>query len=182
MQFSDVARSTRQIISLEFEDRDLDIQASVSSIKQDMLNRGVYHSTMTAQSFSAFFNAEFQQRINSIAERFLWALRSEGASAEADGTAAGHALFRVLAQEQLTRLLTSYDSYTEPVVKPLQGDHPRQIREQLVERMANYLRRTDLAVELEYKASVTAQKEVLVLRPTIYGVGIDLKELWRRFF
>ena len=125
MQFAYVASSTRQIVALEFEDRDREIQAGVVGIKQDMLNRGLFHSTMTAQSLSAFFNAEFQQRINLIAERALWALRSEGASAEVDGAPAGQALFRNLAQEQLTRLLASYDSCVEPVVKPLQFNHDR---------------------------------------------------------
>ena len=182
MQFSEIESSVREILKLDFDERDREIHASVLGIKQEMINRGLIVSTMSAQSLAEFFFAEFKVRIDSIAERSLWALRSDDAMVDLNGVPAGRALFQTLANDQLTRLLTAYDSYVAPIVAPLQSNMPVQIRDRLVERTSGYMRRIDLAVDLEYKSHAGAAKEVLTLRPTIYGVGVDLKELWKRFF
>jgi hypothetical protein len=53
------------------------------------------------------------------------------------------------------------------------------------QKMENLLRKNNLYIELEYKACNEAKllgKDILILSPTIYGVGVDLRELWARMF
>ena len=124
MQFSEIESGIREILKLDFDERDREIHASVLGIKQEMINRGLMKSTMTAQSFSDFFFEEIKARIDSIAERSLWALRSDGAMIDLSGVPAGHAMFQTLAHEQLTRLLSAYESYVAPIVAALQSNMP----------------------------------------------------------
>ena len=183
MQFDEFSSQVRAILALEFSSRDRDIQSSVTGVKQQMNARGVLHSTIAIQSLADFFVAEFRARINLIAEHAISALRSDGATIQISSEAqAGLALFRLLATEQLEVTRRAYDGSTEAILTSLQSKMPDQIRTEMVERMDDLMKKLDLAVELEYKLSVSPTKELLTLRPTIYGVGIDLKELWKKYF
>lgn len=183
MQFNELSSQVQEILALEFSSRDRDIQSSVTGVKQKMNARGLLQSTVTIQSFADFFVAELRARLNLIADHVISALRSDGASSPGStGAPAGLALFRSLAAEQYEIMQKAYDGSAEAIVTSLQSNMPDQIRNEMVEKMNELMKKLDLAVELEYKLSANPSKEVLTLRPTIYGVGIDLKELWKKFF
>ena len=183
MKFDEFSLHAQQILSLEFSSRDRDIQSGVTSVKQNLNTRGLLHSTMTLQSLAEFFLAEFQARLELVAEHAISGLRSEGASSPGStGVAVGVELFRSVAKEQLAALRNAYDESAKTVVASLQSNMPDQIRTDLIERMDTHMQKRILSVELEYKLAANRPNEMVTLRPTIYGVGIDLKQLWKRFF
>lgn len=182
MTFDEAMPTIRQILSIDFGDRDRDIASGVARIKDEMSGRGLMNSTITLRSLSEFFLAEFKARVDSIAERSLWAMRLTGAQDPGGDLPRGVALFRSIADEQFNHLLATHDGSASTVVASLQSNMPADLRNDMTERMSQHLARSLLAVELEYKAAAAAPSEVLALRPTIYGVGIDLKVLWKRFF
>lgn len=183
MKFDDYSLQVQKILRQEFNGRDRDIQTSVTLVKQKTNARGILHSTTTVQALADFFLAEFRARANLIAEHAISALRSDGASTLGNNEIpAGLALFRVLATRQVEVILAAYDDAVKIIITSLQSNMPDQIRSEIVERINELTQKLDLSVELEYKLSENPSKEVLTLRPSIYGIGIDLKELWKRFF
>ena len=59
---------------------------------------------------------------------------------------------------------------------------PKEIRDHILARMTSHQERNALIVELDYKtASEKGPKEILVLKPGIWGMNVDLKELWNRY-
>ena len=183
MKFEEFSVHAHQILALEFTGRDRDIQSGVTGVKQKLNARGALHSTMTVQSLAEFFLAEFEARLQLVAELISSALRSDDASnLGITGAPVGVELFHSVAAEQLNAIRNAYDDSAKPVVASLQSNLSDQIRTDLIERMHTYMQKRSLAVELEYKLAANQPKEMLTLRPTIYGVGIDLKELWKKFF
>jgi hypothetical protein len=69
------------------------------------------------------------------------------------------------------------------IVASLQSNMPAQIRELLISRMNDHMKKNELTVEFEYRAyqSMESQNDILMLRPNISGIGVDLKELWNRY-
>jgi hypothetical protein len=183
MHFDDFSTHVRALLAVEFTSRDRDIQSSVTEVRQTMNARGVLNSTMTIQSLAEFYVAEFQARLDLIADHTIAALRSDGAlHAGGANVPAGLTLFRSLAASQLEQIRSAYDESVKPVVATLKSSMPDQIRDDLDRRLNSHVQKRDLAIQLEYRLSEGAPKEVLTLRPAIYGVGVDLKELWKRFF
>lgn len=183
MRFDEFSAHAQQILALEFTGRDRDIQSGVTVVKQKLNARGVLYSTMTVQSLAEFFLAEFEARLELVAEHAISALRTDDASIPGvTGASVGVELFRSVAAEQLDAIGKAYDGSAETVVASLQSNLPDQVRTDLIERMHTHMQKRGLAVELEFKLSANRPKEMLTLRPTIYGVGVDLKELWKKFF
>jgi len=183
LKFDQFSEHARQILTLEFAGRDREILSGVTSVKQNLNARGVLHSTMTIQSLAEFFLAEFDARLELVAEHSISALRSDDALiAGTTGSPVGVELFRSVAAEQFDAIRKAYDGSVETVVASLQSNLPSQIRTDFVEWMNTKMQKRGLAVELEYKLAANRPKELVTLRPTIYGVGIDLKELWKKFF
>ena len=169
MKFNEYSEVAHRILALEFTDRDRDIQAGVTCVKQQLNARGVLHSTMTVQSLAEFFLAEFEARLQHVAEHATSALRSDDASIPGStGAPVGVELFRSLAVEQLDVIRKAYDGSAEAVVASLQSNLPDQIRSNLLERMHTEMQKRGLAVEREYKLAVNQPREMLTLRPTIY--------------
>jgi hypothetical protein len=183
LKFDEFSTLVHQILELEFTGRDRDIQSGVTSVKQKLHARGVLNSTMTLQSLSDFFLAEFQARLDLVADHTMSALRTDGASVTGStGPPMGVELFRSLAREQIEAIRRAYDGSVEAIVASLQSNMPDQIRTDLIERLQTNMQKRGLVVELEYKLAANPSKELLTLRPTLYGVGIDLKEMWKKFF
>lgn len=183
MEFNIAEPMIRQVLLSEFRERDLEIASSVSGIKEQMHARGLGRSTMTLRSLSEFFVAEFKARLDSIADRCVWALRLAGAQDLKNGVPTGVALFQDEAREQLAHLEATHDRSADAVVSSLQNSNMiKELRNWMIERMKNHLERTEVALNLEYMAAADGPKEILALKPTFYGMSIDLKELWKRYF
>src|SRR5688572_27028614 len=67
MDFDTIEKYVRQILTLEFNDRDHEIQTNTTKVKSEMNARGLVNSTITLTNLSAFFLAEFNARIDLIA-------------------------------------------------------------------------------------------------------------------
>lgn len=183
MDFDTVEKYVRQLLTFEFGDRDHEIQTNVVIVKSEMNSRGLLNSTMTLTNLSAFFLAEFKARVNLIAQHAIGRVGTVKVAEGQDKTTKGIGLFRAIASEQYTHIEKSYDAAAASIVVTLLSGMPMEIREHMCQRMTAHMKKSELAVEYEYKtAEDTGPKEVFVLRPTIYGVGVDLKELWNRYF
>jgi hypothetical protein len=150
-------------------------------LKEEMNARGVLTSTMTLSQLSDFFIAEFKARCDLVAQH---AIGKIGAVKLSEGS--GRKLlefYRSASTDQLAKLTAKYDAIASPITSGLQSGMPKEIRETMVQRMRNHMQRNDLMIELEHKVATDAKStEVLVLKPTFYGMGVDLQALWKRYF
>lgn len=183
MDFDTTEKYVRQILDLEFGDRDQDILTNTTQVKSEMNARGLMNSSITLTNLSAFFLAEFAARIDLIAQHAIGRIGKMTVEKGKDKTTQGVQLFRAIATEQYRRIEKSYDAAAAPIVATLQSEMPTEIRRNLLQRMSTHVKKNELMVEFEYKTGKdTGPKEVFSLRPTIYGVSVDLKELWNRYF
>jgi len=78
-----------------------------------------------------------------------------------------------------------YDNSTSQIGDSLLGNHPTELKVSLQQRIDNSIVKNNLYVEFEFKAINHANfsgKEILTLTPNIYGIGVNLKELWSKHF
>ena len=183
MKFTEFEPYLHQILALEFGDRDHEIQINSTRLKEEMNARGMLHSTITLGNVADFLLAEFKARCGLVAEHVVGKLAVLKPADGSDKTSHGVPIFHSVATDQLAHIEKTYDSIAGPISVPLQSDMPAQIRQHLMQRMNDHRKKVELTVELECKAADSmGTKEVFALRPTFYGVGIDLKELWKKFF
>ena len=183
MDLATIEKYIGQITALEFSARDDEIATSSVSLIAEMGARGLLQSTITLSKFADFVNAEFSLRAELAAQYLLPRLSviTKSAAQEKQGDAV--TLYKSLATEQRIRLEACYDRFATPVTAALQSSMPAQIREQLLARMASTLKKHELVLEFECALAAGGQsKEILTLRPSIYGIGVDLKELWSKIF
>lgn len=182
MEFSEVETYVRQILALEFSDRDHEIQVNTTRVKANMVARGLMNSTITLNNLSDFFLAEFKARIDLVAKCAVEKTKALKPAKGHDKAIDSVALFKAIASEQFSGIESAYNENAAPIAASLQSGIPTQIRQQLTHRMNSHMKKNELTIEFEYKAAGNAgPKEILALRPTFYGVGIDLKELWNRY-
>ena len=181
MEYADFESMLTRILALEFGDRDHELDASALRLKEEMNARGVLTSTMTLGELSNFFVAEFKARCDLIAQH---AIGKIGTVKPAEGSGKTPLdLFRSESKDQLARLTAKFDAIASPIRSGLQGAMPDEIRRTMLQRMQDHMQRNDLMVELEHKAATAAKpNEIFALKPTFYGVGIDLRALWKRYF
>lgn len=183
MKFTDFEPYLRQILALEFRARDHEIQVNSTRLKQEMNARGVLNSTMTLTSLADFLVVEFKARCDLAAELSIGKLAVLKPIDGGNMTSHCVPTFCSIAVDQSTHIQNIYDEIACPIVSPLQSRMPDEIRQHLSQRMNDHAKKVALMVELECKAADSmGSKEVLILRPTLYGVGVDLKELWKKFF
>lgn len=183
MKFTEFEPYLRQILALEFGDRDHEIQVNSTRLKGETNARGILNSTVTLGNVADFLLAEFKARCGLVAEHVVGKLAVLKPPDGSDKTSHAVPIFRANATAQLAHIERTYDSIAEPIAASLQSAIPAEIRQHLMQRMNDHLKKVELTVELECKAvDSMGKKEVFALRPTFYGVSIDLKELWRKFF
>ena len=183
MEFSEIESYVRQILNLEFADRDQEIQINVRRVKADMAARGISTSTITLNHLAEFFLGEFRARVNLIADHAIRRIGIVKEQQANDATAQIVALYKQLASQQFVLIERAYEDGASTIQATLLSSMPEQIREVLSKRMTDYMMKNELTVEYESKAykDAESQKDILLLRPTFFGMGIDLKELWNRY-
>lgn len=183
MKLDEVKRYVLEILALEFADRDHEIQINVALVKADMAARGITISTITLTQLAAFFFEEFRARVDLIANHAIGKIGILRQQPENDATIQGVALYTQIAAEQFALINQAYEGSASTILASLQSNMPAQIRELLAKRMTDYMRKNELTVEFEYKASATTDppKDVLLLRPAFFGMGVDLKALWNTY-
>lgn len=181
MEFVDFESMLTRILALEFGDRDRELDTSAVRLKGKMNARGVLASTLTLQELSTFFVAEFKARCDLIAQHIIGKI---GTFKQTEASSKRWLdLFRSESEEQLARLAAKFEAIAAPISSSLQSAMPDEIRNVMLQRMRDHMQRNDLMIELEDKvATAMKPQEIFALKPTVYGVGIDLRALWRRYF
>ena len=183
MEFSEIESYVQQILTLEFADRDQEIDTNVLRVKSDMAARGISISTITLNQMAEFFLGEFRARVNLIADHAIRRIGTLTEQPGSDATAQVVSLYKQLASQQFAHIERAYEAGASTIQASLLSSMPEQIREVLSKRMSDYMKKNELTVEYESKAcrGSESQKDVLLLRPSFCGMGIDLKELWNRY-
>lgn len=183
MELDQIKRYIQEILALEFADRDHEIQVNVGRVKSEMAARGVTISTITLSQLAEFFLGEFRARVDLIANHVIGRIELLGQRQGSDATIQSVALYTKIAGEQFALIDQAYEGSALTILAPLQSNMPAQIRELLTKRMTDYMRKNELTVEFEYKAAAmtASQKDVLLLRPAFFGMGVDLKALWNTY-
>ncbi|AMC35034.1 hypothetical protein [Janthinobacterium sp. B9-8] len=183
MTFTEFELYLRQIMGLDFGDRNHEIQVNFVRLQEEMIERGMLNSTITLRKVADFFLAEFKARCCLVEAHVVGKLAVLKPADGGDKTSYVVPIFNSVVMEQHAFIEKTYDSIVEPITACLPGGMPAQIREQWVQRMNNHMKKASLTVEFECKAADSmGTKELFMLRPTIYGVGIDIKELLRKYF
>jgi hypothetical protein len=183
MDFDEIEKYVQEIVALEFADRNHEIQIAITRTKGEMAARGITNSTITLNHFAEFFLAEFKARVDFVASHAVGSIGKLNKKKNHDLTTNGVALYKQIASQQFTFVEQTYDSSASMILASLQGNMPAQIRELLIQRMNNHMKKKELTVEFEYSAyqSMDTQEDIFLLQPNISGIGIDLKELWNRY-
>lgn len=183
MELNEIKRYIREILAIEFADRDHEIQVNVGRVKSDMAARGVTISTITLSQLAEFFLGEFRARVDLTANHVIAKIELLGQLQGSDATMQSVALYAEIAHKQFALIDQAYEGSALTILASIQGNMPAQIRELLTKRMTDYMRKNELTVEFEYKASAMtdSRKEFLLLRPAFFGIGVDLKALWNTY-
>lgn len=183
MEFDDIRKYIQEIAALEFSDRDREIQIAITRLNGDMAARKIEKSTITLTQFAEFFLAEFKARLDFVASLAVGSIKKLKKEKGANVTTKGVTLFKEISSQQLKSVEQTYDSNAATILASLQSNMPAQIRELLIGRMNDHMKKNELTVEFEYRAyqSMESQNDILVLRPNISGIGVDLKVLWNRY-
>lgn len=185
MNFDEFNNYLVDISKLEFNERNYEIQQSVTKLKDEMNSRGILNSSVTLLHLSEFFGSEFIVRCEFIKNFIIGHAGKLDLTTNDDPVTKAKTYFQHLSTSEKHSIEAMYDGSATQVVDSLLGDHPKQLRDLLQQRIDNSIIKNNLYVELEYKVISDAKssgREILTLAPSLYGVGIDLKELWSRFF
>jgi hypothetical protein len=172
----------QEVSALEFSERDTGIQKAIVTERNSMNARNVLHSSMTLQAFADFFTAEFAVRCDFLKD-FVVSYRL--LNQEQDAMTAAKTLFQELSFQQRDSLKSAYLEVAKPIGEPLNSDFPRQIEEGLVAAIEYRIKKNNIYVEIAYQtmaASEAAGNSIAMLKPNFHGIGIDIEELWKRYF
>lgn len=185
MNFDEFNKYLVDISILEFQERNHEILQSVTRLKGEMNTRGMLDSSITLQLLSDFFCSEFIVRCDFLKNFIIDHVGKLDLTTCNDPVTKAKTFFQHLSFSEKNSLEAMYDGSASKVVGSLLGTHPTELRDLLQLRIDNSITKNNLYVELGFKSindAKSAGKEVLILTPSFYGIGIDLKELWGKFF
>jgi hypothetical protein len=186
VKFSELKMYLEEISALEFLARDFETTRLVARLKGELNSRGILISSITVQRLADFFYSEYEARSNFVMSFIISHAGKLDFGSEADLVTEAKTFFQSISKSVETKNKSIYDEAQSQIRSDLQNHTMlKEIDEGLMQKMENVLRKNNLYIELEYKACSEvkpAGKEVLLLRPSIYGIGVDLKELWAKIF
>ena len=174
-----------QVSALEFAERNEEIPRLVTLEKNSMNARGILNSTITLQAIADFFTAEFLARCDFLKTFIISHSNLLGRSGESDIVTEAKTLFQTCSFSERDSMKLLYTSSVKSISNGLQNEGMKnQIESGFVGSMEERIKKNNLYVEVAYQelsAASTVQKSVIILQPNIYGIGIDLVELWNRY-
>lgn len=174
-----------QLSALEFSERNAEIPRLITNEKNSMNARGILISTITLQAIADFFAAEFLARSDFLKTFIISHANLLGQSGGTDRVTQAKTLFQSCSFAERDSMKSLYTSSVKSIADGLQNEGMKnQIEKGLVSKMEERIKKNNLYVEVAYQelsAANEAQKRVMLLQPNIYGIGIDLVELWNRY-
>ena len=174
-----------QISALEFSERNAEIPRLVAQEKSAMNSRGVLYSSMTLQALAEFFAAEFLARCDFLKMFVISHPGLLGLNNEANIVTEAMTLFQNSSFTERDGMKTLYYSTIKSINESLSNEGMKnQIEIAFVKKMEERINKNNLYVEMAYQEIVVAnqtKKDIVMLQPNFYGIGIDLRELWSRY-
>ena len=173
------------ISKLEFNERNHEIQQSVTRLKGEMNSRGILNSSITLLHLSEFFGSEFIVRCEFIKNFIIGHAGKLDLTTSDDPVTKAKIFFQHLSASEKSSIEAIYDGSASQIAGSLLGNHPKELKDWLQQRVDNSIIKNNLYIELELKEINDAKssgKEVLTLNPNFYGIGVNLKELWSKYF
>jgi hypothetical protein len=175
-----------KISELEFAERNLEIPKLVTLEKSSMNERGFLISTITLQALADFFAAEFIARSDFLQTFVVSHSNLLDQGKKGDMVTEAKTIFQTISFSECESIKSLYISSIKEIARGLQNEGMKeQIELSCVNKMENRIKKNNLYVEVAYQeitAAIKVQKPLLMLQPNINGVGVDLVELWNRFF
>ena len=141
MKFTEFEPYLRQVLDLEFGDRNHEIQANSTRLKQEMSAREMLNSTIALGNLAEFLFVEFKARCSLVAEYIVGKLAVLKPTDGSDKTSDGVPIFRSIVTDQLAHIERIYDSIAGPIAASLQSGMPTEIRRDLIQRMNDCMKR-----------------------------------------
>lgn len=175
-----------EISKSEFSERNTEIPRLVSEQKNKMNSRGIPFSTETLKAVANFFAAEFNARCDFV-KSFLCSHSNMLSQNCDDIITEAKNLFQKVSFSERDRIKILYESSVKSIEDSLSNAKMKKdIKEQLISRMEQRIKKNNLYIELAYKEILAAKgnptNRWLLLQPNFSGIGIDLKEIWNKFF
>ncbi len=186
MNFDEFEYYLRSISDNEFSERNREIQRGVLSVKSEMNARGLMNSSITLSKMGEFFEAEYQLRCGFIAEFIIAQIGKIEIDVSHDPVTRAKTLFQNLAMEEAKKFESIYDESTKQIRGSLTNTSIiSQPKQSLMGVIDHCIKKNSLLVELEYKSCTNAMLkngDILILKPSYKGIGIDLRALWKQIF
>lgn len=174
-----------QVSALEFSERNAEIPRLVTREKSAMNSRGILNSTITLQALAEFFSAEFLARCDFLKMFVISHPALLERSKGADIVTEAKTLFQNSSFTQRDEMKSLYSSTSKTIGEAIANEGMKsQIESSLVNKMEERIEKNNLYIELAYQEIVAAseiKKNIVMLQPNFYGIGIDLIELWNRY-
>ena len=175
-----------QISESEFSERNLEIPNLVAKEKMGTNARGVLNSTITLHALANFFSAEFVVRCDFLKSFILSHSNLLINNSDKDPATVAKELFQSVSFTERDKIKNLYKSGIKPIEKSLSNENmKKQIEDNFITKMEACIQKNNLYIEIAYKEIAAAKANRnpwLILQPNFSGIGIDLRELWNRYF
>ncbi len=175
-----------KVSTLEFSERNAEIPVLLSELKGGMNARGVLNSTITLKSISDFFAAEYLVRCDFLKEFILNHPNLLGGKSNNDKITNAKTLFYNLATDEKDKIISLYKSATSSILESLLNKGMmQQIEDDFLKKIKPRIEKNNLYIEIAYKEITMAEYDknhVVIFQPNVYGIGVNINEIWNRFF
>jgi len=151
-----------------------------------MNSRGILNSTITLESMADFFTVEYLTRCDFLKSFIINHSNSLRIDSSSDVVTDAKILFYNAASDEKNKIIDLYKEATKSITKSLQNSNMvQQIENLLLSEADAQIKKNNLYIEIAYKeiaAADTNKKHIIIFQPNIYGIGVNIKELWNRCF
>ena len=181
MNLVEARKHIEDIIKYDFDVRNIELERAVTSINQIMNSRNLMYSSITLNHISMCLEKEFEERCKYIMTLILNLLGKVNLDKHEDPVGDMKTLYQELSFVEKSKAVSKFNDHLSKIGGALKSNMPDQIDSIMKKCFDNNLRKNNSIIHLEYQSYIDNKKkrEIFFIRPQIYGMGFDIKELIR---
>lgn len=183
MKFNEIKKLCTEIIEDEFLTRNNNLNTSILNLKGSMNARGILYSSITLNNLAEILLKEFTERIDFVSNLIIDNGVNVNFNVNDDLITEAKILFQEISLAQIEYIKNKYQESSGQIRDSLQSNIPNEIFDHFIENLNRKMHQNNSFVELKYKIIIEQKynkKEILELFPKLFGIGIDLKELYKQ--
>lgn len=175
-----------EISSLEFSERNHEIPKLVAQEKGRMIERGALNSTIALEAVANFFSAEFLVRCDFLKAFIINHPNLLSNNNDIDVVTNAKAIFQNASFHEKNKMSELYKNTTTEITESLLNCKMiQQVEDSFLTKMEMQIKKNNLYIEIAYKEIALAnnnKNHAIIFQPNIYGIGVNINELWGRYF